>query len=101
MPTSYIWLQITRIADYIKAFPRVYYEDESILSRLMVEMIPFDQLLIEKELPDYAFYQSEATLDDYSASIEVNAENVYSENAFIEEVVTLRADGEKRTNYNW
>ena len=93
LPTSYIWTQITRIADYIKAFPRVYYQDESVISRLMVELIPFDNLLVEQAPPEYNQYNSEATMDDYSSSVEVIAENVYSPNAIIKEKTTLRVDG--------
>lgn len=94
LPTSYVWLQIIRIADYIKAFPRIYYEDTTVMSRLMVELVPFDNLMQESIPENVTSYVGEATIDEYAASLEVNASNIYSDNVILVETTTLRVDGE-------
>lgn len=93
LPESYLWLQIVRVADYIKAFPSCYYEDESVDSRMLVKLIPFDDLMIETPPLEFDFNQSETTIDEYASSIEIAASNVYSKDTVITEHTTLRASG--------
>lgn len=94
IPESYLWLQVVRVADYIKAFPRVYYETDDVNSRLMLELAPFDNLAVEEAPPEPEIEQVEVSIDDYSASLEINAKNVYSDVVSIMETTTLRIEGE-------
>lgn len=94
IPESYLWLQVIRIADYIKAFPRVYFESDDVNSRLMLELAPFDDLAFEQSPPTPDIEQAEASIDDYTSSLEINAKNVYSDTIAIYEETTLRVDGE-------
>lgn len=93
LPDGYLWLQIVRVADYIKAFPSCYYENETVDARLMVQLIPFDDLMIEQPMLDHDFTQSETSIDEYASSVEINASNVYSKEAVMVEKTTLRASG--------
>ena len=87
---SYLWLQITQIADYIKAFPTAYYEDDKII----VDIVPFDDLAVEYTPVGITDKGAQATIDDYAASIEINADNIYSEENYITEITTLRSSRE-------
>ena len=90
LPESYVWLHLTRVADYIKAFPTARYED----NKIMVDVVPFEDLAVEYEPIGVLVEGSQATIDDYAAALELNAENVYGENTTVYEKTTLRASGE-------
>lgn len=159
---SYMWLHLTRVADYIKAFPTAHYGEVKykmwqyigiystaqpygnttfttditistetqamdfiedyypgynigfeVLVRdasnkyiyfrvvesnprkgIIVDIVPFEDMAYEYEPVGITESGSQATIDDYAASIEINADNVYSEQNKITEITTLRSSGE-------
>lgn len=166
---SYLWLQLTQVADYIKAFPTarfgetytrkwsflgrfqssqpysvgmrirtniilrneedvmrfmedyapnyadgfiVMIQDSVSLSyvkvveqyyadKVIVDIIPFDDLAQEYIPIGVSDSGAQATIDDYAASIEINADNVYSEENQITEITTLRSSGDiTQINYD-
>lgn len=67
---------------------------ETIVDGLIVSMIPYNPT---PQTPIGAFEKGiQATIDDYAASLEINAKNIYSEHNVIREITTLRADGDLR-----
>lgn len=160
---SYMWLHLTRIADYIKAFPTARYGETSnnswqfigrfqypqpygnmtittnkylgtqgdaeefmkdynandypalfeVLIRdasdsfiyfrvlatnvrkkgIIVDILPFEDMAHEYVPVGVTDSGTQATIDDYAASIEINAENVYSEQNQVTEITTLRSSG--------
>lgn len=96
LPASYLWLNLVRIADYVKAFVDIYFEDETVDSRIMVSITPFSELGFESEPVGITADNAQATIDDYAAGIEINAKNVYGELNTLTETTTLRGEGEVR-----
>lgn len=96
------WTQLTRIADYIKAYVRAYFEDDTTTSRIMVSFRLFEDLDEQVNPFNTDMEQSLATVDDYTHAVELNAKNiVYKEGYKIEPpghtYGTLRANSEQVT----
>lgn len=162
LPESYLWLQIQRIAEHIKAFPTArmgdfvvtdvsilanttnpnYYEYDHTLNALtivdawlaarnlarnedlnigeiirvytiiaqrysffmvkktakekvvLVSITPYEDLLTEAIPEGIDSEHKSATIDDYASRLEINAENIYSEQTIHKEITSLRAEGE-------
>lgn len=96
------WTQLSRIADYIKAYVRSYYEDDTVSSRILVSFRLFEDLDEQINPYNIDIEQSLATIDDYTHAVELNAKNiVYKEGYKLEPpgyvFGTLRANSEQVT----
>ena len=95
LPSADKWTQINEVADYIKAFVRCYFEDDSITSRLMVNFKFFEDLDVEETPPEIDLEQSIATIDDYTESVELNASNTVYGLGEVEEWLVLKASSDE------
>jgi len=96
------WTQLNRVADYIKAYVRAYYEDDTVTSRILVTYRLFEDLDEQVEPTNEDIEQSLSTIDDYTHAVELNAKNiVYKEGYKLEPAGgiygTLRANNEQVT----
>lgn len=64
------------------------------LKAVIVSITPYEELLIERVPNGLDSEHKSATIEDYASRLEINAENVYSEQTTIKEITSLRAEGE-------